>query len=123
MLSHWLSMRPARSDWLFPSRAGTPLHDRNLMRRHLWPACTLLGIPRFGWHSLRCTFSTYNGNAGVAVPVLQSRLGHASPETTMIYTHSLEHVAQQAVGDLAPLLFPNVPSEQILVTKGSELIQ
>ena len=93
------------------------------MRRHLWPACARLGIPRFGWHSLRHTFSTFNGNAGVAVPVLQSLLGHASPETTMIYTHPLEDVKRQAVEDLARLLFPNVPSEQKLVGKGSELIQ
>ena len=123
ILQNWLSIRPTRSDWLFPSRVGTPLRDRNLMRRHVWPACARLGIPCFGWHSLRHTFSTFNGNAGVAVPVLQSLLGHASPETTMIYTHPLEDVKRQAVEDLAGLLFPNVPSKQKLITKGSELIQ
>jgi integrase len=123
ILQSWLSIRPTRSDWLFPSTAGTPLRDRNLMRRHLWPACARLGIPRFGWHSLRRTFSTLNGNAGVAVPVLQSLLGHASPETSMIYTHPLEDVKRQAVEDLAGLLFPNVPSKQKLITKGSERIQ
>jgi integrase len=93
------------------------------MRRHLWPACAQLDMPRFGWHSLRHTFSTYNGNAGVAVPVLQSLLGHASPETTMIYTHPLEDVKRQAVADLARLLFPNVPSKPKLTAGGSELIQ
>jgi len=123
ILQHWLQARPAGSEWLFPSAVGTPLRDRNLMRRHLWPACTLLGIPRFGWHSLRHTFSTLNGNAGVAVPVLQSLLGHASPETTMVYTHPLEDVKRQAVEDLASLLFPNVPSKQKIISKGSELIQ
>ena len=123
ILSHWLCMRPARSDWLFPSAAGTPLRDRNLLRRHIWPACAQLRIPRFSWHSLRHTFSTFNGNAGVAVPILQSLLGHASPETTMVYTHPLEDVKRQAVEDLARLLFPNVPSERKLVTKGSNLIQ
>jgi integrase len=123
ILQSWLSIRPTRSDWLFPSRAGTPLRDRNLMRRDLWPACARLGIPRFGWHSLRHTFSTFNGNAGVAVPVLQSLLGHASPETTMIYTHPLKDVKRQAVEDLAALLFPNVPSKQKLIIKGSQLIQ
>jgi len=58
-----------------------------------------------------------------AVPVLQSLLGHASPETTMIYTHPLEDVNRQAVEDLASLLFPNVPSKQKLISKGIELIQ
>jgi len=122
-LTHWLTIRPSGSDWLFPSGARTPLRDRNLMRRHLWPACKSLGIPRFGWHSLRHTFSTYNGNAGVAVPILQSLLGHASPETTMIYTHPLEDVKRQAVENLARLLFPNVPSQEKPVVKGSTLIQ
>jgi integrase len=116
-------MRPASSDWLFPSAAGTPLRDRNLLRRHLWPACAHLGLPRFSWHSLRHTISTLNGNAGVAVPILQSLLGHASAETTMVYTHPLEDVKRRVVEDLALLLFPNVPSEQKLVMKGSKLIQ
>jgi integrase len=123
LLKRWLRVRPAGSDWLFPSTTGTPLRDRNLMRRHLWPACAKLGIPRFGWHSLRHTFSTYNGHAGVAVPVLQSLLGHASPETTMAYTHPLEDVKRQAVEELPRLLFPNVPSKPKLITRGSELIQ
>jgi integrase len=93
------------------------------MRRHLWPACARLVIPRFGWHSLRHTFSTYNGNAGVAVPVLQSLLGHANPQTSMVYTHPFEDVKRLAVEDLGRLFFPNVPSEQKLIVKGSTLIQ
>jgi len=116
-------MRPARSDRLFPSAAGTRLRNRNLLRRHIWPACAQLRIPRFSWHSVRHTFSRFNGNAGVAVPILQSLLGHASPETTMVYTHPLEDVKRQALEDLASLLVPNVPSKQKLITKGSELIQ
>lgn len=123
VLRNWLRIRPSGSAWLFPSAAGTPLRDRNLMRRHLWPVCKSLGISRFGWHSLRHTFSTYNGNAGVAVPVLQSLLGHTSAETTMVYTHPLEDVKRQAVEGLARLLFPNVPSEQRVIVKGSTLIQ
>jgi hypothetical protein len=57
------------------------------------------------------------------VPVFQSLLGHANPETTMIYTYPLEDVKRRAVEDLALLLFPNVPSEKKLVAKGSVLIQ
>jgi hypothetical protein len=41
----------------------------------------------------------------------------------MVYTHPLEDVKRQAVEDLARSLFPNVPSEQRLVGKGSNLIQ
>jgi len=123
VLNAWLAKREGKSDWLFPSAAGTPLRDRNLLRRQVWPACARPGIERFGWHSLRHTFSTYNGNAGVAVPVLQSLLGHASPETTMIYTHPLEDVKRQAIENLASLLFPNVPQKGKVFVKGSTLIQ
>jgi integrase len=123
VLKAWLRKRKGKSEWLFPSAAGTPLRDRNLLRRQVWPACTRLGIERFGWHSLRHTFSTYNGNAGVALPVLQSLLGHASPETTMIYTHPLEDVKRQAIENLASLLFPNVPQKEKVFVKGSTLIQ
>jgi len=123
VLKHWLRMRRGGSDWFFPSAAGTPLRDRNLLRRHVWPACGRLSLPRFSWHSLRHTFSTYNGNSGVALPVLQALLGHASPETTMIYTHPLENVKRQAVENLASLLFPNVPQKGRLIVKGSTLIQ
>lgn len=122
LLNDWLAIRPSGSPWLFPSATGTPLLDRNLMRRHLWPACEKIGIPRFGWHSLRHTFNTYNGNAGVAMPVLQSLLGHSSPETTMVYTHPLEDAKRQAVEHLARILFPNAPLNEGSVVKGFTLL-
>jgi integrase len=122
LLNDWLAVRPSGSSWLFPSATGTPLRDRNLMRRHLWPACEMLGIPRFGWHSLRHTFSTYNGNASVAMPVLQSLLGHTSPQATMIYTHPLEDAKRQAAENPARLLFPIVPQKSSSVVSGGKLL-
>ncbi len=41
----------------------------------------------------------------------------------MVYTHPLEDVKRQAVEDSALLLFPNVPSEEKLVTKGRALVR
>jgi integrase len=122
ILNDWLAVRPSGSSWLFPSATGTPLLDRNLMRRHWWSACEKLDIPRFGWHSLRHTLSTYNGNAGVAMPVLQSLLGHSSPETTMIYTHPLEDAKRQAVEHLARIFFPNVILKRGTAVEGSKLL-
>jgi integrase len=95
-------------DWLFPSAAGSPLHDRNLLRREIRPVCDKLEMQRFGWHSLRHTFSTYGGNSGVAMPVLQSLLGHTSADMTMRYTHPLEGAQRQAIEGLALQLWPNV---------------
>jgi integrase len=108
---------------LFPSEAGTPLNNRNVLYRHIWPVCDRLGIPRFRWHALRHTFSTYQGNEGVPTPVLQSLLGHAHANTTMIYTHPLREAEREAVEQLAGVLFPIVPTFAKVIKTGSKLIQ
>jgi integrase len=43
----------AKATWLFPSRACTPLSDRNLINRHIYPVSRKLCILHFSWHSLR----------------------------------------------------------------------
>lgn len=122
-LRRWIEVRPSRSEWLFPSEAGTAQYERNLLRREVWPLCDRLGIVRFGWHSLRHTFSTYGGNSGVPLPVLQYLLGHASAETTMIYTHPLAEAQRRAVEQMATILFPNVPTLEVGADRGKMLIQ
>jgi integrase len=122
-LNSWLRARPGKSEWLFPSEAGTPLNNRNVLYRHIWPVCDRLGIPRFRWHALRHTFSTYQGNEGVPTPVLQSLLGHAHANTTMIYTHPLREAEREAVEQLAGVLFPIVPTFAKVIKTGSKLIQ
>jgi len=108
-LKAWLAVRSPESDWLFPNDAAKPYYERNLLRRGLWPVCDRLSIARFGWHSLRHTFSTYGGNSGVPLPVLQYLLGHASVETTMIYTHPLGEAQREAVERMAAILLPIAP--------------
>lgn len=122
-VSQWMAIRPTGTEWVFPSEAETPHHDRNLMRREIRPVCERLRIPAFGWHALRHTFSTYNGNKGVPMPVLQSLLGHAHPATTMIYTHPLESAQRDAVEQLARILFPSVPYSLADAKCATKLIQ
>jgi integrase len=122
-IRQWLRVRPNTSEWLFPSKARTPLNNRNVLYRHIWPACDRLEIPRFRWHALRHTFSTYQGNEGVPMPVLQSLLGHSHADTTMLYTHPLREAERGAVEQLARVLFPNVPTFGRVVKPVSKLIQ
>lgn len=123
-VKRWLVLRPSGSDWLFPNSAGRAFHDdRNLMRRGIKPVCRKIGIAPFGWHSLRHTFSTYNGNSGVPIPVLQSLLGHRDAAPTMIYTHPLEDAQRGAVEQLASVLFRFVPKLQTEQEQGGSLIQ
>ena len=123
LLRNYLVNTGITSAWLFPSRAGTPCHDRNLLLRNIWPVCDRLSIPRFGWHSLRHTFTTYGGNSGVPMPVMQSLLGHTSAEMTMLYTHPLRDAQRKAVERLAEILFPNVPTFAVAGKNVASLVQ
>src|SRR5438445_3059525 len=104
-----------------PQKRGKPYYERNQLRRKLW--LTRPGDSRFGWHSLRHTFSTYGGNSGVPLPVLQYPLGHASMETTMLYTHPLLEAERNAVERIASILLPIAPTMATRLSGGKSVIQ
>lgn len=109
LLRDYVSKRRVESVWLFPTSIGTFQNDRTLFLRKVQPVCRKLGIEGFTWHAMRHTFSTYNGNSGVPMPVLQSLLGHTTARTTMVYTHPLESAQREAMDRLTRILFPIVP--------------
>jgi integrase len=108
MLRAYLKNRAVELEWLFPSKAGGPLNDRNLMRRQVEPVCKALGLPRFGWHSLRHTVRTMAGNHGIAPELVQGVLGHADLETTMRYMHRVGDAERAAVEKVAEVLCPKL---------------
>jgi integrase len=94
------------ANWLFPSEAGTPLSDRNLINRHIYPVSKKLGIPHFSWHSLRHTFSTLGGNEGtIPTLVMKQLLGHSKLSTTQKYMHELEGQQREAMGKIEHLIW------------------
>ena len=102
------------ANWLFPSEAGTPLSDRNLINRHIYPVSKKLGIPHFSWHSLRHTFSTLGGNEGtIPTLVMKQLLGHSKLSTTQKYMHELEGQQREAMGKIENLIwFPKKQTDQ-----------
>lgn len=99
-------MGQAGAKWLFPSQAGTPLSDRNLINRHVYPVSRELGIPHFSWHSLRHTFSTLGGNEGtIPTVVMKQLLGHSKLSTTQKYMHELKTEQREAVSKIEKLIW------------------
>jgi len=123
LLMHYLGGRTVQSEWLFSSKAGTPLNDRNLMRRQVEPVCKALGIPHFGWHSLRHTFRTMAANRGIQPELVRAILGHESLETTMIYMHRVDSAEREAVEKVGEVLCPSVPNITKLVAGTKSVIQ
>ena len=75
-------------DLVFVTRNGTPLSERNLLRRALKPAGVKLGIPWLSWHVFRHTHATLGEQIGMALSDRQAQMGHGDVRMTMHYTHS-----------------------------------
>lgn len=105
---HWQEHR--NRVWLFPSpeamragllgigQVGKPMNESGVQkafRAALWQS----GIHKKATvHTLRHSYATHLLEAGVNLRVIQLYLGHASPETTAIYTH-LTSVTETQVND------------------------
>lgn len=88
-LSSWREASLYRSDtnYLFPSiqKNGTqPLQPEMVLRRHIRPALTRLGITKeIGWHSFRHGFSNLLRDNKVDVKVAHELLRHANSRITL----------------------------------------
>jgi integrase len=99
-------IKPVVANWLFSSMAGTPLSDRNLINRHVYPVSKRLGIRHFSWHSLRHTFSTLGGNEGtIPTLVMKQLLGHSKLSTTEKYMHELQSQQREAMTKIENLIW------------------
>ena len=77
---------------LFLSPEGFRLHPENLVKRKLKPVLQKFGVYVKGTacHGFRHGAATRLDELGTPMATRLKRLGHADPDTTMLYTHTVD---------------------------------
>lgn len=75
-----------RSDLLFESKSGKPLHQSNVLRRTLHPILKQLNEPKCGCHAFRRFRVTHLRRNGVPEDLIHFWLGHAGTSVTDDYS-------------------------------------
>lgn len=89
---------------LFPSQVGTPLEERNVLRR-FQTICEANGLPRLRLYDLRHTHASLLIHEGVHPKKISERLGHSSIKLTMdTYGHLFEGSDRDSAEKMEKLL-------------------
>jgi integrase len=104
-----------KGEWVFRSRAGTPVNPGNALKRHVRPAAEELGISLGGWHDFRHTLSTKLRRSGVHPKVVSDILGHKKVNLAMdVYDRTdVQDFVQPlslVVNELLPSCYPERPA-------------
>lgn len=96
---------------LFPSKAGTPQDNTNVVKLQLRPLLEALKLPTLGLHAFRHTSASIMDAMNVPLKTRTDRLGHADPLLTLrTYTHAIPEedrkVAEELGSRLSPSLYP-----------------
>lgn len=97
-LEAWMERRP-ESPYVFPTRDGGQLSTRYLraMVSRLAEAAEIKEADRVSPHTLRHTFATELYRETKNLRLVQKALGHASIQTTQIYTHIVDDELEDAL--------------------------
>lgn len=99
--AYWREHRP--KEWLFAGPTGRPL-DVTVLQRSVQQARRAAGIrPAATCHTLRHCFATHLLEAGTDLRIIQALLGHASIESTTVYTHVAAGLIRTTVSPLEQL--------------------
>src|SRR5439155_3983677 len=103
LLAQWKqkSRKTGPEDLIFGTRKGRPEHPSNVLRRHIFPACTALKLPRATWLTFRRTFSTWSHHRGVPPKTVAELMGHANVRTQFIYVQGVDAEKRRAAELLA----------------------
>jgi len=116
LIQDWKSrVESAAPDRLvFSTSAGTSIAPNNVLRRHVFPACKRVGLPRVTWLTFRRTYSSWSHDKGVPGKVVAQLMGHANVDTTLnVYTQVLDGSLRNAVEEVGGGLFTIVHKPEV----------
>jgi len=100
VLSSWLEKRPVSSSYLFTTLKGERISSR-YVRRFIKQCAREKRISKDVYpHLLRHTFATDMLGSTGNIRLVQKALGHASVDTTMLYTHVVDQDLESAMKGL-----------------------
>jgi integrase len=90
---------------------GKPMNDQNILKRHIQPTATALGLPFVNWQCLRTSHATWLVQAGADAKSVQGQMRHSRSSTTMdIYAQIVPESQRQAITKLSAFAQPKVCS-------------
>jgi len=108
LLGDWrnLAKKTGPDDLVFSTWSGKPISPNNVLRRWVFPACEVLGMPRATWLTFRRTYSSWAHEKGVPGKVVAELMGHAKVDTTLnVYTQVIDGSKRAAAAQVGNGLF------------------
>lgn len=101
---------------LFHTRENTPFANQDIVNHRLHPIMDSLGITRpkrMGLHALRHGAATILDRLNAPLAVRRERMGHASMNTTMKYTHIDSKDHRDLALELGQIFDPNMTQDRV----------
>jgi integrase len=106
----------------FPSEVGTPLEERNVLRR-FQAICEANGLPKLRVYDLRHTHASLLIHEGVHPKKISERLGHSSIKLTMdTYGHLFEGSDRDSAEKMERLFGKEPTKSRVLTMPGSNRV-
>jgi integrase len=101
--THKLVKLDGPDDLVFQSvKAGKPMIDQNVLKRHIKPAARKLGLPFVNWQCLRTSHATWLVASGADPKSVQGQMRHSRVSTSLnIYAQIVPTAQRRAVEQLS----------------------